>query len=810
MLQDVRHATRMLIKDRSLALVALLSLGLAIGANTAIFSFVDAVLLRPLPVDHPDRVVYVTTTVSRTIVERRGTSYPDFLDWREGSHTFSALAAFSTTTVTLTGGDAAERVPAELASAAYFDILSVRPIRGRLYTSLENRPSAPPVALVGEALWRRRFGGDESLIGQPVQLDGTAVTIVGVLPAGFHGPYGGTEIWLPIGQTAVGGRGRWLDSRGTRWHEVLGRLREGVAVAGAQADLSTVAARLAAAYPRSNADYGARVVPLQAELAGNVRPMLVVLLAAVGFVLLIGCANLANLLFARAAERQRDTAVRVALGASRGRVVRQFLVEGLLLGAAGGGLGLLVALWSVPTLVALSPVQPSSLFHVSLDPLVLGFTAAIALASGLVIGAVPGWQASRPDLNEALKEGGRTGTDSRRRQRVRHTLVVAEVAIALMLLVGTGLMVRTLGAMRAIEVGFRPADVLTARISLPPQRYDAGASGRFDTELVARAAALPGVTAAALSSDLPLDGRSSATLIAVEGRPLAPDGRGERVYVHRVGPRFFAAAGIPITAGRAPGAGDTADTPLVAVVSGTMARRFWPGADPVGRRIRFGGPDNPWTTIVGVAGDVRYRALVANQALNPDDPDVYLPLAQRPARDVAVLLRAGGDPAALAGPLRRVVADLDKDVPVYDAAPWTAIVAGQLAGSRATAWLMAVFGALALVLAAAGLHSVISYGVTQQRHELALRLALGARRAQLLALVVRQSLGLALAGVAIGLAGAGLLTRLLASQLYGVGPLDPVTFAVVPPVLLAVAILAAYLPARRATRVDPMVALRME
>ena len=813
LISDLRQAGRTLRRSPGYAALAVTTLALGIGANTAIFSLVEEVLLSPLPVPEPERVVLVSATVRRESVERRTVSYPDFLDWRAQASAFSAMAAFAPTSLTLTGGgNAAERLEAELASASYFPLLGAEAALGRAFLAEEDAaPDAHPVAVVSHDLWIRRFGRDPGLVGRVLELNGRGFTVVGVLREGFRGLGDDTEVWVPMAMMAATGADLY-EERGSRWHSVVARLAPGATSERAQAELDGIARRLEGAYPEDNADYGALVLPLPDEIWGELRPTLLVLLGAVAFVLAIACANVANLMLARAAARQRETAIRAALGAGRGRLVRQALVESLAVAALGGALGLLVAVWAVDLLLALSPIPLPSFVAVGLDLRVLAFSAGVALATGLAMGIVPGLQTSRPDLNETLKEGGRGSAGGVRRGRLRAALVVAEVALALLLLVGAGLMIGSFRRLQEIETGFRPEGLAALSIALPEERYDEARARAFYRALLERLRGLPAVTGAALATDVPLGGDSSANRVAVEGRELAPQERGIRIYRHMVSPGYFETAGIRILAGRAIDETDGAEAPEAVVVSETFARRTWPGESPLGKRLKPGRPESerPWMIVVGMAADVRHRGLVPDPVASPEDPDLYFALEQHPDAELGVLVRSSADPAALAAALRREVGALDRDVPVWGEAALPELVADQTARSRFAALLMGAFGGLAVLLAALGIYGLLAQSVAQRLHEIGIRMALGAARRDVAKLVLGQALGLTLAGLALGLAAAVALTRFLASLLYELSPTDPATFAGVSALLVAVALVATWLPVRRAMRMDPATTLRSE
>jgi putative ABC transport system permease protein len=808
--QDLKYAARLLAKRPGFTAAVALTLALGIGANTTVFSVVNAVLLRPLPIPEPDRVVRVFETSRREVVERRPASYPDFVDWREQNTVFEHIAAFDSVAFTLTGGEEAVRVAGEMVSPSYFPLLGVQPVLGRTFLEEEDRgPSGSPVALVGHGLWQSRFGGRPDILGAAVKLSDRDYTIVGVMPQGFRGVTDDAELWVPFTSGAAARQmGPALERRGARWHDTIARLAPGVGVEAARREMDAIAGRLEQAFPDTNASRGVLLVAIGEETFGEIRPALLLLLGAVGFILLIACANVANLLLVRMTARRRESAIRAALGAGRWRLVRQYLAESLLLSLLGGALAAILSVWGVEALVAVSPVEFPSFVDASPDAKVLGFTLAVAALTGLVSGLTPALQAAGSDLTEALKEGAR-GLGSGARNRLRSGLVVAEIALAMLLLVGAGLVVRSLERIVAVDPGFDPENAVTVSVSLPARQYQSEAAAAFADRLLERARALPTVEAAAVASDVPLEGSTSAMFATVEGYVPASPADELRVYTHEVSPGFFAALGVPLKAGRDFGAGDTAGSPRVAVISEAMARRFWPNDDPVGKRLKPGRStsEGEWLSIVGVVGDVKHRGLPDNPN---GDPDVYTPFAQEPGTGFNLVLRTAGDPAAVYAALRKEIQALDADVPVYDMNPMSELVRRETARSRFSALLMSVFAALALALAAVGIYGVMSSAVAQRTHEIGVRMALGARRGDVIRIVVGQGMALTLAGVGVGLGLALALTRVMSGLLYGVSASDPLTYAGVAGVLAVVALAACLIPARRASRVDPMVALRYE
>jgi putative ABC transport system permease protein len=806
--QDLRYGARMLLKKPLFTLVAILTLALGIGANTAIFTVINAALLRPLPYEDAERLVVVATTMRRDTVEVRSASYPDFVDWRSQNTVFERLAARTSASFTLTGGANPERVNGELASADYFPLLRAHAALGRTFLPEEDRaPDTHRVALVSSALWRRRFGGSPALIGQTIQLNDGNYTVVGIMPDGFRGVSDQAEIWLPMMMVSSVRPTDYLRQRDQRWLSTVGRLKPGVTLAQAQTEMDAITRRIEQTYPDTNRNRGARVTLLHERFFGGLQLMLWILLGAVVCVLLVACANVANLLLQRAAGRAPEMAVRLALGATPRRLIRQLLTESLLLALIGGALGVLLALWSVDFLIKLSPVTFPSFVHLTLDARVLGFSLLISVSTGALFGLAPALQAARPALNETLKAGGRNASGGLGRNRLLGSLVVSEIALALALLIGAGLMLRSLQRLQAVDPGFNSERLLTMWVSLPLQRYRRDQLAAFSQQLRERLQALPGAQSVALASDLPLSGSTSAGPIELEGQP-ATSGSGEiRMYRHRVSPGFFSTLGIPLVKGRDFTAGDHAQAPGVVVISEAMARRYWPNESPIGKRLRETGPEDQWLSIIGVVGEVKYRGLPQNPNA---DPDVYFPMLQAPVRDLNLAVRAGVDPDSLVAAVRGVLKNLDPDLPAYGVTTMAQEVANHTAQSRFSAWLLGVFGALALILAGVGIYSVMAYAVEQRAREIGVRVALGASAGAVLKMVIGQGMKLALLGVALGLGAALALTQLMKRLLFGVAAADPLTYGSIALLLTLVALFACWIPARRATKVDPIIALRCE
>jgi putative ABC transport system permease protein len=800
-LQDAKYGFRMLLRYPAFTGIAVATLALGIGVNTAIFSVVNAVLLRPLPYRDAGGLVVLQETSQRVPIV--SPSYPNFLDWRRQSRSFEEMALLVESDFNLSGVDRPERVGGSSVSSNLFRMLGVRPLLGRDFLPAEDVPGAAPVAILTHALWQRRFGGDPRAVGKSLTLDGKPTTVVGILPPLIRNVAGG-DLYTPLG-LVVG----TMQERGSHGDTTaIARLKSGVPLPAARAEMGAIAAALGKQYPDTNAGYGVDVVPLRDLMVGDSRAPLLLLLGAVGLVLLIACANVANLLLARAAAREREFAIRAALGAGRGRVLRQLLTECVLLASVAGAVGLLLADWGISWLMALIPQDLLTGGPVAVDRWVLAFTAALSLLSAVFAGTVPALQASRQDLNETLKEGGRSSSQGPRPQRLRQLFAAAEIAIALVLAINSGLLLKSFRMLLRVDPGFNPRNVLTLYVNLPGAKYGTPAQvTAFYRQALEKLAALPGVSAAAVGTDLPLTGNHSRSDIAIEGLPVPPPGQFPHPDFHRISPGYLKVLGLPLLRGRGFAESDVASSPLVALVSDSLAKRYWPGADAVGKRFTLGhaGPGAPLATVVGVVGDTKQYGLDAQTRL-----EVYLPYTQSVRAGAVFAVRTATPPEAMTAAVTAAIQTLDPDLPVHDAMTMEQVETQSFGTRRLTMMLLGVFAALALILAAVGIYGVISTMVEQRTHEIGLRMALGAQPGSVLRLIVGQGLRLALAGVALGLAAAAALTRLLASLLFGVGALDPTTFLGVTALLLVVAVAACYVPARRATRVDPLVALRYE
>ena len=815
LLQDVRFALRGLYKQPGFALVAILTLALGIGANSAIFTVVNAVLLEPLPFAHADRLVRVTADLPGLGTADIGMSAPELFDYRDRAGIFEDIAGLYPVDANLTEVDQPERVEVLLASPTYFSVLGARPALGRVFGPQDDHPGIAEVAVISDALWRRRFGSAPDVLGRTLRIDDDSYTIVGVMPPGFRHPgrslQGEVELWAPAGFRAEpfpapGRRGYFLTGS-------IARLKPGLTVAQAQRHMDAFAARVRAEFPSDypeRASWTPRIVALQDDLVGNVRPALVLLLAAVAIVLLIACANVAGLLLARAAARQRELAVRRALGSGRLRLVRLLLTESLVLALAGGALGLLIATWSLEALMRLVPRTLPRIAEIGMDWRVLAFTFAASLVTGALFGLAPALQFSNPDVLGALKDGRSAAGRSRR--MLRSSLVVLEFALAMVLLVGASLLVRSFWALQHVDAGFDGHSVLSARVWLP--RPNDSTRGKYLShpprvalfdDIIRRARELPGVESAAIVQNLPLDGQRGGFSITIDGRDSHATGQMPSVQTNFASPEYFPLMRIPVLEGRALGPEDAAQGTPVIVINQDMARRFFAGTDPIGQRVHFGGAgaQAPWMTIVGVVGNVLAERLDAGPR-----PMLYRPMAQQTNLSLAVVVRTAGDPSRLATELPRIVREANPDLPTFAVRTMDDVLAEATASRRFSMQLLGGFALLALVLAAVGIYGMMAYLVSQRTRELGIRIALGARQSAVLRMIVSHALALAAGGVLVGVLAALMMSRLFGGLLFRVSPTDPVTFVAIASALIGTAVLAAAMPARRAAKVDPMVALR--
>jgi putative ABC transport system permease protein len=803
-IQDLLFGARMLRKSPSFTLIAVFTLALGIGVNTTIFGYANALLYRILVFQEPERVAYIWSSNRSSSHVQNPVSAPDFLDWRAQAQSFTGLVAAAGGTHALTGTGDPERISSARVTANFFQVFGLSPVAGRVFAPDEAKPGAARVVLLGYQFWQRRFAGDPNVLQQTITLDGRQYTVIGIMPGDFRYILEG-DVWEPLVLDTANAE---FADRNRRSLMVFGRLKPGVTVAQAQAEMENITRRSAEQFPATNAGWGAYVITTTDVLRGP-KLVLSLLVGVVFAVLLIACANVANLQLARAAARQKEIAVRLALGAGRWRLVRQLLTENLLLAVMGGALGVLLAGWG-KNLVNARFGAAIPLFHLAvLDWRVLGYTLLVALLSAFVFGLVPALQASKLDLTNALKEGGRNSASGAK--RTRHALVVAEIALALALLVVAGLMIRTIIAYQRIEPGFDPNNLLALRLSLPEREYATEAQAAdFYTRVLPNIAAQPGIKSVGAITQLPLmgDTRSARRQLNIEGRAVANDNAKPWAIQLIATPGYFECLGIPLQRGRQLSNADSANAPLAAVISQTMARKYWPDEDPLGQRLKFESATpsaERWITIVGIVGDVRNNSL-GHAPL----PHVYLPHAQHPVREMSLAVRTAGEPLGHIAAVRAGVQAVDRNLPVYSVFTMQHLFFLSLSETLVVVELLGAFAALALLLAAGGIYGVMSYAVAQRTNEIGIRMALGARSSDVLRLVIRQGMKLAALGVALGLALALGLTQLLKSILYGVSATDPLTFAGIALLLLGVAFVACWIPARRATRVDPLIALRTE
>ncbi len=815
--KDLRYGLRTLLKNPGFTLIAVITLALGIGANTAIFSVVNTVLLRPLPYPQPERLIRIWRAASTTGLNPHNLSIPDYREFRDNCRSCEQMGAYYSGSVNLLGRDEPERIEGVIVTANLFPLLQAPPMLGRSFLPSEEQFGQHRVVVLSHGLWRRRFGSDPGIIGQALTLDDESHTVIGVMPADFQFPNRGIELWRPM---AFAPSDR-MDTRANSFTSVIARLRPGAAMEQARTEIEAISRRLEQEY-KENAGNGVLIWPLGEEEVRDIRPALLVLLGAVGFVLLIACANVANLLLARATARQREMAVRATLGATRSRMFRQLLTESLLLGILGGAAGLLLAQWGIRQLVNMGPQNLPRLNEIGLDGRVLAFTCLVSLLTGAIFGLMPALQASRLDLNESLKEGGRASIGGPGGRNLRSLLVAIEIALSLVLLIGAGLMIKSFSRLQQVDPGFNPEKVLTMRISLPRAKYrQPHQVAGFYRQAIERVAGAPGVRSAGVTTALPLAGGGWGKSLSIEDRPAATAlDQVPNVQYRLMSHGYFRTMGITLQKGRFFTEQDSEQTPPVAIINETVARRFWPNEDPVGKRIWMGPPESlvahllpagytfPRMTIVGVVSDVRQDGL--NQ---PALPEVYTPQVQaggemRPSMFLAV--RTDSDPVGLTASVRNQVWAVDKDQPVVNIMTMEQRLADSVSRPRFNMFLLGVFAGVALVLAAVGIYGVISYGVTQRTHEIGIRMTLGAQAGNVLRLVVGQGMRLVLAGVLVGLLMSLALTWLMKGLLFGVSATDPLTFVLIAALLVTVALLACYLPARRATKVDPVVALRCE
>jgi len=791
-IKDIRYGIRGLSKRPAFTALAVLTLALGIGANSAIFSVLNAVLLRPLPYADPDRIVRIDETEGKGGM---GVSPPNLLDFQQQNQTFESVAGYTGGSFILTGAGEPLRLESCAVSAALFSVLQVKPLIGRSFSTADERPGQDRVALISYGLWQQRFGGDHALLGKQITLDGLSYTIAGVMPNGFEFPIQAerVEVWTPLEQPED-----LAQLRGAHYLDVVGRMKTGVSLVQARADVETIASRIAQQYPKEVSGK-ITVVPLKEYLVGQARPYLLMLAGAALLVLLIAIANVASLTLARAAERQKEIALRTALGASKSRVVRQLLTESLILSFVGGLAGVTLAVWCTGFLTAIAPGDLPRLQSAYVDGRVLLFALAISVISGILLGLIPAWRSANANLQTHLKEG-ETRSASAPRQALRKALVVSEVTLALVLLCGAGLLIRTLWKLNSVNPGFDPQNVLVAELVLPKTKYrDAGQQTMFFQQLIERIKASPGIDSAGGTSNLPLSGTNMVFLASVEGRSSLP------ASFRAVSQDYFRTMRIPLLKGRWFDDHDTAESQPVVIVNETMARQISPDHEEVlGKRIKHGFK-NQVAEVVGVIGDVKYAGLDQQTK-----PEMYVPFAQRAWPFMRIVARSKSDPSVVAAAIREAVRAIDKDQPVDKITTMSSVVSASIVDRSFYMQLLGTFASLAFILAAVGIYGVVSYSVAQRTREIGIRVALGARRRDVLGLVLREALRLTALGVALGLVGAFVATRVLRSLLFEVKPTDPATFICLSLLLTFVALVASYIPARRATKVDPLVALRYE
>ena len=809
--QDLRYGIRAMLKSPGFTAVAVIALALGIGANTAIFSVVDAVLLRPLPYKNPEQLVLIWHNYPQINLAEASICPPCYQEYRDLTTSFEQVATQTGWSVNLTGTGEPERLQGSRVSYNYFATLGAEPAQGmgRVFLAEEDQPGKNRVVVLSHGFWVRRFGSDPNTVGSTLTLDGNSYTVVGVMPQDFVVPQN-VDIYTPIAFTS---EQLAANNHGNEFLTVIARLKPGVAIGQAQAEMDTLADQLRPQF-YGDGNWGIKLKTLREQLVGDLRLALIILLGAVVCVLLIACANVANLLLSRASSRQKEIAVRTALGASQFRIVRQLLTESILLAMLGGVLGLGLAYLGIRLIVLGVPQNISNSIIgwnlIAINPQVLGFTLIVSVLTGVIFGIVPAFQASRPDLNETLKEGGRSGSEGGRRNFVRSTLVVLEVAVALVLLIGAGLLMRSFVRLLDVNPGFNAENLITMQLSLPRSKYtESSQMAAFYDQSLERIKAIPGVQSAAFGTNLPMSGNNSSASFSVEGLQVAPGESSPHGDPHYVSSDYFQTMQIPLLKGRYFNEQDTKDSLPVTIIDSVLADRYWPNEDPLGKRIAAffdsNGNQLNWRTIVGVVGHVKRYGLDGKTK-----EQYYFPQGQRTQSGVSLLVRSASSPSSLVPAIRDAIHEVDKDQPIYRVMTMEELVSNSVAQKRFVMILLAIFAGVALLLAAVGIYGVMSYSVTQRTHEIGIRMALGAQAGDVLKMVVRQGMVITLIGVGVGLAGAFLVTRFISSFLFGIGSYDPVTFAAIPLILTGVALVACFVPARRATKVDPMIALRYE
>ena len=809
LLNDLRYATRSLLKHPGFTIVAVITLALGIGANTAMFSVINAVLLRPLPYHEPQRLVTIWEQSPERNLYEMPISFANLRDWVDQNHTFDQISAYTFTNFNLIGVGEPKRLGAVRVSANLFSVIGVAPELGRAFLPEEDREGANHVVILGHALWKNRFGSDRAILGRSLTLNNQSYTVVGVMSSGFQFPVGfgymgkvlndPTDLYVPIAATSDELR------RGSYSFFALGRLKPGVTIDQARADMTTIESRLEQQYPDGNTGIGVSLVATQEQTVKEVRPALLVLLGAVAFLLLITCANIANLLLTRAASRQKEMAIRSALGASRLGVVRLLLTESLLLSLLGGLVGLLLAVWVTKALMALAPDNIPRLNEVGVDVRVFGFALAVSIVTGIIFGLAPALHATKLDLNAALKDTLRGSMESALGKSTRKVLVVAEVALSLMLLIGAGLLIKSFLRLQQMNLGFNPENVLSVQLELPDTTYpEERQQAAFFQEALARLSSVPGVKSVGATTGLPLTLNLSGSDFRIEGHPDPPAGQEMIIETRSVSPGYFETLGIPLLKGRDFSDRDKSDAPAAAVINAELARVYFPNEDPINKRISFDDRQS-YISIVGIVGDVKQQGLDSNAK-----PEVYFPYLQAAAPSMSIVVRTASNPLGAVASVKSQIQTIDKNLPMDDAETMQQLLSMSTSGRRFNTLLLSLFAMLAVVLAMVGIYGVMSYSVTQRTHEIGIRIAVGAQTSDVFRIVIGQGMLLALIGVGLGLVGAFALTRLMTTMLFGVEPTDPLTFISLAALLIGVGLVACYVPGRRATRIDPLVALRNE
>ena len=797
LLQDIRYGIRTLIKNPGFTGVAVLALALGIGANTAIFSVVNSVLLRPLPFEQSDRLVMVWEKRLQLGRIRNPVSPPDFSDWRAQNQVFEDMAAYVGQGFNLGATTEPERIQGAGVSPSLFSVLRAQPRIGRVFEPEEDKPSSDRVAIISSGLWQRSFASDPNIVGKTIKLNDRAYSVVGVMPADFVFPNRRSEIWVPMILSPDDAA-----NRGGHSLTVVARLKDGITIQRAQNEMDAIATQLEQQY-QVNTGHGVNVFSLYNEAVGEARPALLVLLGAVAFVLLIACANVANLLFAKSAVRQKEIAIRTALGASRSRLVRQLLTESIVLSVTGGVVGLLLAVWGLSALLAIGEDSIPRVKEIKLDLPVLAFSLLISVVTGLLFGLLPALQASKPDLNTTLKEGSRGASGGIKSNRTRSVFVIGEVAVCLVLLIGAGLMIRSFYRLLSVSPGFNPENALAVNVALSGSQYrDAAGVSNFYQQALERLSAVPGVKSASVVTALPMNGSFGSRYFGIEGRPPQPPGQGFNANTNIAAPGYFATMNIPLLDGRDFDARDVKGAPDVVIINQEAVRRYWPDENPIGQRLTV---EQRTRTIIGVVGNVKQSGLDIETR-----PEMFWPYYQLPVPFGTFVVRTTADPVGLISSVRSAMHEVDRDLPLYGIKTVDDVIGESVAPQRLNMLLLGIFAGLALVLAAVGLYGVISYSVSQRTREIGIRIALGASHQSVLRLVVSQGISLALIGVAIGIIASLFLTKLMATLLFGVSVTDPITFVAISLLLIGVTTVASIVPARRAMKVDPMVALRYE